>query len=82
MYQLVSEYLKSEGAKYDLMNPTIRSKIIYGVASTMNPTNRSEAHYEGTKDDPEKSIGNPIKLAPEIFGGNAYYSLVVYVCAE
>ncbi|KAK8898081.1 hypothetical protein M9Y10_000345 [Tritrichomonas musculus] len=33
--ELTKEYLSSKGAKHDKMNPTIRSKIIFGVACTM-----------------------------------------------
>ena len=32
---ILSDYLRSNGASHDKMNPTIRSKIIYGVASAM-----------------------------------------------
>lgn len=32
---LISEYIKSEGKKNEKINPTIRSKIIFGVAATM-----------------------------------------------
>lgn len=32
---IIKEYLESKGEKHDKMNPTIRSKIIYGIASIM-----------------------------------------------
>ena len=32
----IKNYISSKGAKHDLINPTVRSKIIYGVASTMS----------------------------------------------
>ena len=46
---IVSEYLKTKGAKHDLMNPTIRSKIIYGVASIMCYVHRKNIYHSDLK---------------------------------
>lgn len=32
----IKNYIKTKGANHDIINPTVRSKIIYGVASIMN----------------------------------------------
>lgn len=36
IFQLIKQYLDTSGSNYDKMNPTIRSKIIFGVAVAMN----------------------------------------------
>lgn len=36
VFSLTKEYLKTNGARHEKMNPTIRSKIIFGIASMMS----------------------------------------------
>lgn len=46
---IVSEYLKSDGKKKDKINPTIRSKIIFGVAATMNKVHKANIIHRDLK---------------------------------
>ena len=46
---LVSEYLKSDGKKNDKINPTVRSKIIFGVAATMKRVHKSNIIHRDLK---------------------------------
>ena len=45
----VSEYLKTGGQNQDKMNPTIRSKIIFGIASTMKIIHQKNAIHRDLK---------------------------------
>lgn len=45
VYSITKDYLQSKGSKKEKMNPTIRSKIIFGVAATMKQLhNRNVLH--------------------------------------
>lgn len=46
---LVEEYLESNGAKHEKMNPTIRSKIIFGIASLMKQMHQKNAIFRDVK---------------------------------
>lgn len=60
---LLKEYLSSNGQKSDKMNPTIRSKIIFGVACTMKQLhNRKIIHNNLNK----KTVFLDDKLEPKV----------------
>ena len=46
---LVSEYLKTDGKVRDKLNPTVRSKIIFGVAATMKRVHKSNIIHRDLK---------------------------------
>ena len=46
---LVSEYLKSNGKSNEKINPTIRSKIIFGVAATMKRVHKNNIIHRDLK---------------------------------
>lgn len=45
--QITKEYLESNGKKNDIMNPTVRSKIIFGVAAIMNIFHKNSKLFVG-----------------------------------
>lgn len=47
--RLTREYLKTNGANHDQMNPTIRSKIIFGVASILKKMHKENAIFRDLK---------------------------------
>lgn len=57
------EYIESKGVKNDKMNPTIRSKIIFGVASIMK---RAHSHKITHRDLKLENIFLDEKLEPKI----------------
>ena len=46
---IMNDYLKSNGSQHDLINPTIRSKIIFGVSSIMKQFHAKNAIYRDLK---------------------------------
>lgn len=57
------QYLESEGKENEKMNPTIRSKIIYGVSSTMSKVHKSKVVHRDLK---LENIFLDDKLEPKI----------------
>lgn len=45
--QITKEYLESNGKKNDIMNPTVRCKIIFGVAAIMNIFHKNNKLFVG-----------------------------------
>ncbi|KAK8890603.1 hypothetical protein M9Y10_035383 [Tritrichomonas musculus] len=48
---LTDKYLESKGAERDKMNPTIRSKIIFGIAATMKQVHQKNVIHRDLKPD-------------------------------
>lgn len=70
----MSEYLRTKGASHDLINPTVRSKIVFGVAATMKYVHRHQVIHRDLKlenvfldDNSEPRIAD-FGLAKVVFG--------------